>query len=149
MVMLLFYVGEERYACDCTHAVEVVPRVPLKVVAHAPPYLAGLIRYAGLLLPVLDFVQLRDSRPAENCLSTRIVILQNSPDLSSRLLMGMITERLTETIPLEPKDFTQHNMSFRNVPYLTGVYGDDRGVIQLVDTVRLFPVVHNVFSEVS
>lgn len=149
MVMLLFYVGEERYACDCDSVVEVVPRVPLKVVAHAPPYLAGLVRYVGLLLPVLDFAQLRDGRPSENRMSTRIIILQNLTDGANRQLMGMIVERLTETTPLEPKDFSQHNMSFRNVPYLTGVYGDDHGVIQMVETLQLFPVVHNIFSEVS
>jgi chemotaxis-related protein WspB len=148
MVMLLFYLGEERYACDCDSVVEVVPRIPLKIVAHAPPYLAGLMRYTGLLMPVLDFAQLRDGRPSENWMSTRIVVLQNSTDIAQRQLMGMIAERLTETIPQEPKDFSQHNMSFRNVPYLTGVYGDDHGVIQLVDTAQLFPIVHNIFSEV-
>lgn len=148
MVMLLFYVGEERYACDCGPVVEVVPRVPLKIVAHSPPYLAGLLRYAGLLLPVLDFVQLRDGRPAENMMSTRIMILESSIENGQRQLMGVIAERLTETTTLEPKDFSQHNMSFRNVPYLTGVYGDDRGVIQMVETRHLFPIVHNIFSEV-
>lgn len=149
MVMLLFYVGEDRYACDCTPVVEVVPKVPLKIVAHAPPHLAGLIRYTGSLFPVLDFVQLRDGRPADDQMSTRIILVDNGKEANERQLMGMIVERLTETIPLEPKDFSQHNMSFRNLPYLSGVYGDDYGVIQLVETIHLFPVIQNIFSEVT
>lgn len=152
MVMLLFYVGEERYACDSGPVVEVVPRISLKVVAHGPPYLAGMILYEGFLLPVLDFVQLRDGRPAEQCLSTRIIILQKSTESvqsAGRQLMGMIAERVTETIPLLPSAFSQRSVSFLNAPYLTAVYGDDQGVIQMVDIQHLFPVVHQIFSEVS
>lgn len=148
MVMLLFYVGEERYACECDHVLEVIPRVPLKLVAHAPPFLAGLLRYAGLLVPVLDFVQLRDGRPSVNVLSTRIMMIQGTSQGAIRQLMGLMVECLTETLPQTKADFTQHNMSFQNAPYLTGVYDDDRGVIQMVDTERLFPIVHNIFSEV-
>lgn len=148
MVMLLFHVGEERYACECDRVLEVIPRVPLKLVAHAPPFLAGLLRYAGLLVPVLDFVQLRDGRPSVNVLSTRIMMIQGTSQGAIRQLMGLMVECLTETLPQTKADFTQHNMNFQNAPYLTGVYDDHRGVIQMVDTERLFPIVHNVFSEV-
>lgn len=147
--MLLFYVGEERYACDCDHVVEVIPRVPLKQVAHAPPYLAGLVRFSSQLVPVLDFAQLRDSRPCANIMSTRIVIVQASGEENNgRRLMGVMGERITETIPLVPGDFSQHNMSFKNAAYLAGVHADDKGVIQMVDIALLFPIVHNVLSGV-
>lgn len=148
MVMLLFYVGEERYACACDQVLKVVPRVPLKHVAHAPTYLAGLLRYGGFLVPVVDFAQLRDGRPGSNSLSTRIVIFQEQWSAENPKLMGLLAERLTETIEQAPTDFVQHNVVFKNTPYLTGVLGDDHGVIQLVDIAQLFPIVHSVFSEV-
>lgn len=148
MVMLLFYVGEERYACACDQVLEVVPRIPLKQVTHVPNYLAGLLRYGASLVPVVDFAQLRDARSCLNRLSTRIAILQE--EVSSKeipRLMGLMAEQLTETLDQQPSDFAQHNMVFKNAPYLTGVLGDDRGLIQLVDMKKLFEVVHRVFNE--
>src|SRR5258707_1394055 len=102
MVMLLFYVGEDRYACDCDYITEIIACVPLKQVTHTPDYLAGLVRYSGLLIPVLDLAQLLDGRPCAHVLSTRIVILRENPKQEPSQHMGLIAERVTEMIPQFP-----------------------------------------------
>lgn len=146
MVMILFHVGEERYACDCDYIVEIVPKVPLKQVSHAPPYLAGLIRYNALLVPVLEFAQLCDNRPCQNMLSTRIIMLRQKSEEKTPQMMGLMAERVTEIIPQNTSDFSKHTVSFQNAAFLTGVLADDGGVIQQVDINQLFGLVSSMRS---
>lgn len=150
MVMLLFYVGEERYACSCEPIVEIIPRLPLKPMMHAPAFLPGLVRYNGILVPVLDFVRLRDGRSCSESLSSRIIVVRDAetPEEDTHLL-GLMAERVTEIIEQSPSSFTSQALSYKNAPYLGGVLGDELGLIQAVDVVQLFPLVHDVMNEVQ
>ena len=54
MLVLTFRVAEVPYAVAVRRVVEVVPRVGLAGVPHAPGYLAGLLRCRGGAVPVVD-----------------------------------------------------------------------------------------------
>jgi len=75
MLMLLFYVGDDRYAADCRRVVEVVPTVTLKKLHNAPEYIPGLFNYRGHLVPVIDLCQMIQGMAARAYLSTRIVLV--------------------------------------------------------------------------
>ena len=45
MLMLLFQLGNSRYAIPAREVVEVTPRVRLEPLARTPGYVAGLLNY--------------------------------------------------------------------------------------------------------
>ncbi len=75
MLLLTFTVAGEPYALDVASVVELVPRVPLRAVPHAPAYLVGLLEYRGEVVPVIDLGLLLASTPSGERLSTRIILV--------------------------------------------------------------------------
>ena len=51
MLILTFNAGMNRYAIDSTRVVELVPKVDLRSIPHAPPFLAGLLAIAARSFP--------------------------------------------------------------------------------------------------
>jgi len=76
MLMLLFYVGDDRYALDSKRVVEVVPTVALKKLHSAPEYIPGLFNYRGHLVPVIDLCQMIQRRQARAYSIARIVLVK-------------------------------------------------------------------------
>ena len=84
MLLLTFTAGANRYAVDVARVVEVVPRVELRKIPHAPAFLAGLLGYRGKVVPVIDLGLLLGVAPCQDCLSTRIILVNDSPDDHNR-----------------------------------------------------------------
>jgi chemotaxis-related protein WspB len=54
MLLLLFEIGNGRYALEVNQIIEIVPLVKFKKIPHSPDYVAGLMNYRGKGLPVID-----------------------------------------------------------------------------------------------
>ena len=147
MLFLLFQLGSERYALDASRVVEVVPLLCLQRLPQAPPGVAGVFNYRGQPVPAVDLSQLTMGEPAQECLSTRIIIV-NYPDREGRPhLLGLIAEHATETFRAEASDFIEHGMKV-GAPYLGPVFVGPKGPIQWVREQRLLsePVRDSLFS---
>src|SRR5580698_4666195 len=79
MLLLTLKAGANHYAIDVARVIELVPRVELRTIPHAPPFLAGLLGYRGKVIPVIDLGLLLDSEPSRDCLSTRIILVNDAP----------------------------------------------------------------------
>ena len=79
MLLLTFTAGAHRYAVDVARVVELVPRVELRDVPHAPASLAGLLGYRGQVVPVIDLGVLLGAAPCQDRLSTRIILVNDAP----------------------------------------------------------------------
>lgn len=148
MLMLLFYIGEDRYAINCRRVVEVVPRVTLKKLHHAPEYVSGLFNYRSHLVPVIDLRQLIQGNSCRPHLSTRIVLVNsqrrdsadgNSYDTSPSHILGLIAERVTETLNKPEAEFVDPGIKMDAAPYLGEMIADERGMIQLIRVEYLLP----------
>ena len=64
--------------------VELVPRVELRPVPHAPAFLAGLLGYRGKVVPVIDLGVLLELAPCRGSLSTRIILVNDAPGDQNR-----------------------------------------------------------------
>src|SRR5271170_2284779 len=84
MLLLTFTAGANRYAVDVARVVELIPRVELRPVPHAPAFLAGLLGYRGKVVPVVDLGVLLDAPPCPDRLSTRIILVNAMPGESHR-----------------------------------------------------------------
>jgi len=137
MLFVLFHLGTERYALEASHVVEVVPLLMLKPVPQSPPGLAGMFIYRGRPVPALDLCQITLGRPARAHLSTRIVIVRHGANPDREQLVGLIAERVTETLRREPEDFRSGSVELGAVPFLGPILTDTQGVIQLISTEKL------------
>jgi chemotaxis-related protein WspB len=137
MLFVLFHLGKERYALEAGRVIEVVPLLELKRFPQSPPGVAGMFIYRGRPVPALDLCELTLHRPANEHLSTRIIIVNHSDGPGQDQLVGLIAERVTEAIQRERKDFVEAGVRLSAAPFLGPVLTDEHGVIQLISTQRL------------
>ncbi|MGO2450277.1 chemotaxis protein CheW [Pseudomonas taetrolens] len=131
-LFLVFYIGDERFALPATDVVEILPRLPLKPIAQAPVWVAGLFEHRGQMVPVIDVSAMAFGNPAVARTSTRLVLV----NYGERLL-GLILEQASDTVRCDPADFQPHGVDNRDAPYLGPVRKDEKGLLQWVEVVDL------------
>jgi chemotaxis-related protein WspB len=137
VLILLFYAGSDLYAIDSSYVVEVIPRVSLRTVHHVPEYVAGLFNYRGVILPVIDLCQLIQGAPSRAHLSTRIMIVKYPRQNESLQYLGLMAERVTETLNISDTDIKESSIRVEEAPYLSGTIVDEKRIIQCVQLERL------------
>ncbi len=132
-LFLGFHIGSERYALRATEVAEVLPRLPLKPIAHAPVWVAGIFSHRGALVPVIDLSALAFGTPAQARTSTRLVLVhyQPQPWVEARRL-GLILEQATDTLRCGLEEFQAYGLDNREAPYLGPVREDAEGLMQWI-----------------
>ena len=100
-LFLVFYIGDERYALSATDVVEVLARLPLKPIAHAPAWVAGVFAHRGQMVPVIDISAMTFGHEAVARTSTRLVLV----NFRGKLL-GLMLEQANATLRCDPADFS-------------------------------------------
>ncbi len=133
VLFLLFRIGNERYALPATEVAEVLPRLPLKPIAHAPNWVAGVFAYRGVVVPVIDLGALTFGEPAQARTSTRLVLVHYRPAPTGKAqLLGLILEQATDTLRCNPAEFQPYGLDNRQARYLGPVREDAHGLLQWV-----------------
>ena len=137
-LFLVFRIGNERFALKATEVAEVLPRLPLKPIAHAPAWVAGIFAHRGALVPVIDLSALTFGAPAQARTSTRLVLVNYQPnDEVEPRWLGLILEQATDTLRCDPADFQTYGLDNRQAPYLGPVREDERGLMQWIGVADL------------
>lgn len=132
-LFLVFRIGSERYALQAIEVAEVLPRLPLKPIAHAPHWVAGVFAYRGVVVPVIDLCALTFGMPAQARTSTRLVLVHYRANQACEAqLLGLILEQATDTLRCDPADFRPYGLDNRQAPYLGPVREDEQGLLQWV-----------------
>ncbi|WP_066426278.1 chemotaxis protein CheW [Anabaena sp. 4-3] len=156
MLMLLFYINNECYALPSQQVVEVLPLVTLKTLPHAPEYFAGVFNYRGQIVPVLDLCQLMRGKPCCEHLSSRIILVNYSGrDVNSSVLsktatsapsvIGLIAERVVETLHKSSLEFVDPNVEIDAAPYLGKIILGEQGMIQCLRIENLLSEAEQVY----
>lgn len=133
MLILLFYVGDDLYALDSSQVVEVIPRVILRKIHHAPDYVAGLFNYRGAIVPVIDLCHLIQGKPSRSHLSTRIIMVNYLAKGNTKHCIGLMAERVTETLNKPDTELVDTGMHLdEDHPYLGEMIMDEKGMIQRI-----------------
>lgn len=134
MLVLTFRVAGVAYAVAVARVAEVVPRVGLRGVPHAPAHLAGLLRYRGGAVPVVDLGLLMGPAPCRDRLDTRIILVDAGPGGG---LLGLIAEEVDDVRALDESRRAVAGLEIGRAPYLGAVYETDDGLLQLVEAARI------------
>jgi chemotaxis-related protein WspB len=137
MLFVLFHLGQERYALEAARVVEVVPLLALKRFPQSPRGVAGMFIYRGRPVPAIDLCELTIGRPAQENFSTRIILINHGKNSGEQQLVGLIAERVTETLRREESEFLDPGVQLASSPFLGPVLMDSRGVVQVINPERL------------
>lgn len=138
-LLLTFQIGTELYATGVDQVMEIVPVVALKPLPLAEPWIAGVFDYRGQAAPAIDLCQIFEGRKARRSMSTRILVVSYPTRSTTWQPLGLIAERVTETIRLDPEAFQETGVEVPSAPFLGGIYHHTRGLLQLVDVTKLLP----------
>ncbi len=138
MLVLVFQIGNERFALDVRRIREVVPHVPLQALSGVPPIFAGAFVYRGQVVPVLDLHRLAGAGECPPHLSSRIILVpQPSPD-GGRLL-GLLASQVADLQEIQPDGQALTRLQENGRPDLGPILADRGGLIRLLDLDRLLP----------
>ncbi|MGX5839308.1 chemotaxis protein CheW [Mesorhizobium sp. ArgA1] len=132
MLFLAFSMGTDRYLIDVHQIEEVLPYIDVKALPGAPTGVVGLVNYNGTPIPLIDVTLLALGRPSEPLLSTRIVVTRHPTQDGEQRLLGLIAERVTDTLERDPADFAPFGLEPGTPPYLGPVASDGPEIIQWV-----------------
>jgi chemotaxis-related protein WspB len=127
MLGLLTQIGNIRFAVDARTVIEVVPRVQLHPTPAGTSGLAGLLRYRGTIVPVIDLGQALAGEPTPARLSARILVARCGL-LPVDQVVGFIVEQVMEARRLShlPPRVAASDVVGRVLP-------TDEGVLHLLD----------------
>jgi len=121
MVALLFEVDGRRYGLDVTQVLKVLPSVRLRPLPRVPEYIAGVFRYRGTLVPVIDLSQLIQGRPVAGLLSTRIILVRYAGPSRPDRVLGLLAERVTDGLDDGDAEPVSSGVAVPEAPYLGGL----------------------------
>ncbi len=133
MLVLTFRIAEIPYGVAVGRVVEVVPRVALRELPHAPAHLAGLLRYRGDAVPVVDLGLLMGGAACPGRLDTRIILV----DAGGGRRLGLVAERVEDVLAVDEGRRAAGGAEVRAAPYLGDVYETVDGLVQLIEPSRV------------
>ncbi|MFJ4346966.1 chemotaxis protein CheW [Pseudomonas sp. NPDC089401] len=132
---LQFRLNRQRFALDVREVIEVLPRRPLKPIAQAPAWVAGILPHRGVLVPVVDLSALSFAQPAAERTSTRLVLVR----YRTEHVLGLVLEQATETLRCAPEEFQPYGLDNGEARYLGPVREDAQGLLQRIEVDDLLP----------
>lgn len=148
MLLLIFETKEGRYALDTQYVAKIIPLVNLKKIPKSPDYIAGMFNYHGVPVPVVDLCSLTEGGGAELRMSTRIILVHYTSEDDTPRILGLIAEKVTETIKCTKKCQSNSGVLMDEALYshTTGI--DKEEMVQLFDIKRMIPenIISNLFS---
>jgi len=138
MLLLLFETNDGRYALDSQYIIEIIPLIRAKRIPAAPGYVAGMINYHGVPVPVLDLCVLEGGEACRPFYSTRIILLCYPLDGEEKVV-GLIAERATDVIKCSDTDIRSSGILVDKNSSLQINESGQEELVQLFDMSRMIP----------
>ena len=138
-MVLTFRVGANAYAVDAGRIVEVVPRVVLRTIPHAPASFVGLFHYRGAIAPVVDMGLLMGAGACRDILSTRIILVDAPGRDGTTMLLGLLAEHVDDLKNVAAEGEIFPAMLLERAPYLGPILRADDILVQLIAVEHVLP----------
>lgn len=134
-----FVVGNNRFVLPAANVIGIVPLATLHDIPRAPDYVAGILNYHGLSVPVVDMTKLMSGTNTEFRLSARIVLLKINVVDQPDNIVGLLAEKVTEVMRFFESDFKNSGIKNNKAKYLGDVITDENGILQRLIVSELLP----------
>ena len=138
MLFVQIYLDDYRYIISTSNIVEIIPGVRLTPFPGVPSYVAGLCSFRGMSVPVIDLCELFLNRPSEKKFSTRIIFVDSGYENGSKKLVGLLAEKVTETIKVDEASFIHPGVHNSDKPFIGDVLTDGKGLVSMIQTKEIF-----------
>lgn len=144
MRVMVFHIGQDRYALPLAAVLRVLPLARLKELPGAPPWVPGLLDLRGEAVPVVDLSALAGRQPGPARHDTRILLVETEAGGRPRRI-GLQCEHVTGVLAIAG---TLAEAGVRAAPWLGPVAPAADGMLQLLDPARLLApeVAHMLFA---
>lgn len=132
-----FQIGADGYLLDATQVVQVLPLVGIKRIPRTLAGVAGVFNYRGASVPVVDLSDLATGEPAVRNLSTRLILVRYPDRTARERLLGVIAEKVTQTVKHELADFVAPGIASDAASYLGSVCTAGGRLLQRVEVHKL------------
>jgi chemotaxis-related protein WspB len=136
VLIILFDLGEQHFAIKANDIQKIIHLVNFTSIPQAPHYVAGLFEHHGTLIPVVDLKQLIYKKPSEKYRSTRIFLCHYQFNQQTYTL-GMIGEKMTETLKKSPEELMELGMKFQEDQLITEIINHNDGIIHCLNIQHL------------
>lgn len=138
MHAILCSIADERYAVPAHHLVEVVPAVAPRPLAHAMPWVLGLMNYRGDLLPLIDAAALLGRPPRPRSMLNRVLVLRLKAEDENRQAVGLLVGQILGVDEVDFDDPSAYpGLRIPEAEYLGPVACTEAGTVQLLDPTKL------------
>ncbi len=131
MLMLLFQLGNSRYAIPAREVIEVAAMVNLENLPKAPDYRQHV--------PVLDLCRLINNQPCSNLITSRMILVEFPLATGGTRTLGLLAERVTETLQLDDQGFSDTGISIPDAPFIGRATHTEQGLVQQLSVTELLP----------
>jgi chemotaxis-related protein WspB len=100
---------------------------------------SGLFNYRGQHVPVIDLCRVIHNRACEDCFTTRIILVDYPLASGHTRVLGLLAERVTETLDIDPGVFSSIGVQMTDTPFLGEAANTDDGLVQGVSVPDLLP----------
>lgn len=138
-MILLFNVGSDNYGINVKSIIEVLPSVTLKHFPQGPEYVAGLLNYRGLAVPVIDLTLLMSARASRDRISSRIILVDYISGSGDSHPLGLRVEKVTETVKIPDAAFTHSGVETGSAPFLGDVAIHAGNMVQVIEIKKVLP----------
>jgi len=135
---LIFFIDDEAFAVSAQDIVEILPMVNMNHIPKTEDYVSGMMNYRGVMTPVIDLPMLLTTKPSQQKVCTRIIIINNQFHNVFKYT-GLIAEKVIRTSQLDTDKFTKHTLVKNGVNYLGNIALDDNNEIQIISLDQLLP----------
>jgi chemotaxis-related protein WspB len=134
-----FQMGEDGYLLDAAQVAQVLPVVGIKRIPHGPRGVAGAFNYHGVSVPVIDLSEIVAGESARRHFSTRLILVRYPDRAGREHLLGLLAEKVTQTVRHEPAEFVASGVASNAAPYLGLVVADGHRLLQWIEVHKLLP----------
>jgi len=139
---LVFRIENKLFALSLAHVIRVFRMVFVSPIPDAPDYLAGIIDWAGTVVPVIDlgvFIGL-PKKPQQ--LSDRLLLAR-----SGEQTLALIADEVMAILPGEADIASLPPLPLRPCTPLAGILQRDGDLIQVLDLLRIAPAPEELIQQ--
>lgn len=131
--VVVFKTGNEEYAIPIEFIISIEKMEGITPIPHLPPYVKGIAKVRGELIPVLDLNRILYDAPIVDENSVRNIVLQ-----TKELSLGILVNEAKDIIEISEGQIKQIGLvAYEKTSYFTGVANLDSRLITLIDPEKL------------
>ena len=134
--LVIFGIGEQRYAVRVSHVAEIIRMVQIDPLRGAPGWMSGVVNLRGQIVPVVDLRKRMGQASADITLTTPIIITRDH----GQGRLGMVVDMVDDMANLRPEDFEASSGSSD----LEGLAKIDGNIIMLLRLDDILPEAQQV-----